>query len=45
MKKLLAILVFLSLLLFVLPGAALGLESEPPEIYGWETPLDEAPEE
>jgi hypothetical protein len=45
MKKLLAILIFLSLLLFILPSAALGLESEPPEMYGWETPPAEAPEE
>lgn len=45
MKKLLSILVFLSLLLFVLPGATLGLESEPPEMYGWETPAEEDPEE
>ncbi len=44
MKKLLSFLVFLSLLLFVLPGAALGLESEPPEMYGWETPVEEEPE-
>lgn len=45
MKKLLFMMVFLSLLLFVLPGAALGLESEPPEMYGWETPPEEVPAE
>src|SRR5690606_4021581 len=41
MKKLLSVLVFFSLLLFILPGAALGLESIPPEMYGYET--EEAP--
>lgn len=43
MKKLLSVLVFFSLLLFILPGAALGLESIPPEMYGYET--EEAPAE